>query len=123
LGTVSDADRDVLESLYLRVVKIYSRCVGRGTLELAALSALRGILSDVRGAAGEAEGEILMRVMLADGRPVGPGVLVPQSKVGSWPVDGVIQLRFRQEPDKIDVDPRLVQPGEPNNNGNRSVGI
>lgn len=114
LGEVSDGDR--VEDLYRRVVAVYGRCVGRGGLELAALSALRGVLADVRAAAGEVQGEAEIKINHADGTPAGPSGFVPASSVAGWPAGRVIELSFPQT-SAADIDPRLLPPEEPNGNG------
>jgi hypothetical protein len=89
-----------------------------GWLELAALGALRGVLSDVRAAAGEVQGEIEIVVLTGDGSPIPnlPGsVLVPRSKLPpEWHEGGVVQRSF-DEPNtrtRPEVDPELL-PDEP----------
>ena len=117
-GPISDADRLVIESLYERAVHVYSRCRGRGDLELRALSALRGILSDVRDAAGEVEGEVEL-VMRFPGSTNEPGVLIPASKLPTEYRDGgVIRLSFG-EPRRPNLAPYEPEEQPPTNGNGR----
>lgn len=122
-GPVSDEDRIVVEQLYIRAVACCSRAVGRGGLELSALSALRGILDDVRAAAGEVEGEVFFTMGYADGSTFrgedAHAIPIPASKLPPALRDGgVIRLRWPGGPSS-DGDFTPPEPEGGNGNGHR----